>query len=47
VPDVGSLTTLVRIAGGLHDVTLSAEPVREQVWRETRRWFRGYVATRD
>ncbi|GAA2245301.1 hypothetical protein GCM10010413_56250 [Promicromonospora sukumoe] len=43
VPDVGSLTTLVRIAGGLHDATLSAAPAREQVWRETRRWFRGYV----
>jgi len=28
-------------------VTLSEEPVREQVWRETRRWFRGYVTTRD
>jgi alpha-beta hydrolase superfamily lysophospholipase len=47
VPDVGSLITLARIAGGLHDVTLSAEPVREHVWRETRRWFRGYVATQD
>lgn len=47
VPDVGSLTTLVRIAGGLHDVTLSAEPVRERVWSETRRWFRGYVLARD
>ncbi|MCP2265246.1 alpha/beta hydrolase [Promicromonospora thailandica] len=43
VPDVGSLVTLVRIAGGLHDVTLSAAPVREQVWRQTRRWFDGYV----
>jgi alpha-beta hydrolase superfamily lysophospholipase len=43
VPDVGSLTTLVRIAGGLHDVTLSAKPAREHVWRETGRWFRGYV----
>jgi alpha-beta hydrolase superfamily lysophospholipase len=43
VPDVGSLTTLVRIAGGLHDVTLSAKPVREHVWQETERWFRGYV----
>jgi alpha-beta hydrolase superfamily lysophospholipase len=43
VPDVGSLVTLVRIAGGLHDVTLSAQPVREQVWHQTRRWFRGYV----
>lgn len=43
VPDVGSLVTLVRVDGGLHDVTLSAKPVREQVWRQTRRWFRGYV----
>ncbi|MFD2794059.1 alpha/beta hydrolase [Promicromonospora vindobonensis] len=43
VPDVGTLTTLVRIAGGLHDVTLSAKPAREHVWRETGRWFRGYV----
>ena len=47
VPDVGSLTTLVRIAGGLHDVTLSAKPAREQVWRETERWFRGYVLTQE
>lgn len=43
VPDVGSRVTLVRIAGGLHDVTLSAEPARGQVWRETGRWFRCYV----
>jgi len=43
VPDVGSLVTLVRFEGGLHDLTLSAEPVREQVWRQMRRWFRGYV----
>ncbi|MFI6424984.1 alpha/beta hydrolase [Promicromonospora sp. NPDC050880] len=43
VPDVGSLVTLVRIDGALHDVTLSAAPVREQVWRQTRRWFDGYV----
>ncbi|WP_369370394.1 alpha/beta hydrolase [Promicromonospora sp. Populi] len=47
VPDVGSLTTLVRINGGLHDATLSAEPVREQVWREMSRWFRGYVLAPD
>jgi alpha-beta hydrolase superfamily lysophospholipase len=43
VPDVGSLVTLARIDGGLHDVTLSAKPAREQVWRQTRRWFQGYV----
>lgn len=47
VPDLGSLTTLVRIAGGLHDATLSAAPAREQVWRETGRWFRGYVLTQE
>lgn len=47
VPDVGSLTTLVRIAGGLHDVTLSAKPAREHVWRETGRWFRGYVLPQE
>ncbi|WP_275004948.1 alpha/beta hydrolase [Promicromonospora iranensis] len=47
VPDVGSLISLVRIAGGLHDVTLSAKPVREHVWRETERWFRGYVLAPD
>jgi alpha-beta hydrolase superfamily lysophospholipase len=43
VPDVGSLVTLARIDGGLHDVTLSAHPAREQVWRQMRRWFQGYV----
>jgi alpha-beta hydrolase superfamily lysophospholipase len=43
VPDVGSLVTLARIDGGLHDVTLSAKPARDQVWRQTRRWFQGYV----
>jgi len=47
VPDLGSLTTLVRIAGGLHDATLSAAPAREQVWRETGRWFRGYVLSQE
>lgn len=47
VPDVGSLTTLVRIAGALHDVTLSAQPARDQVWQQTRRWFRGYLLAED
>ncbi|GAB2468193.1 alpha/beta hydrolase [Xylanimonas ulmi] len=44
VPHLGSVVTLVRIDGALHDVTLSAAPVREVVWRETARWFHGYVA---
>ncbi|MFC8796185.1 alpha/beta hydrolase [Promicromonospora sp. NPDC057138] len=43
VPDIGALVTLARIDGGLHDVTLSAKPARDQVWRQTRRWFHGYV----
>lgn len=47
VPDVGSLVTLARIDGGLHDVTLSAKPAREQVWRQMRRWFHGYVLAEE
>lgn len=43
VPNLGPVTTLVRLDGALHDVTLSAAPVREVLWRETARWFRGYV----
>ncbi|WP_125775708.1 alpha/beta hydrolase [Antribacter gilvus] len=43
VPNLGSVTTLVRVDGALHDVTLSAAPVREAVWRELERWYRGYV----
>ena len=43
VPNLGPITTLVRIEGALHEVTLSAPEVREVVWRETERWFRGYV----
>ncbi|MCK9794248.1 alpha/beta hydrolase [Isoptericola sp. 4D.3] len=46
VPALGSLVTLVRIDGALHDVTLSAPEVREVVWRETSRWFAAYVAPR-
>jgi len=44
VPDLGHLVTLARIDGALHDVTLSAPEVRDVVWRETARWFHGYVA---
>ncbi|MCF4120478.1 alpha/beta hydrolase [Antribacter sp. KLBMP9083] len=43
--DLGNLCTLVRVEGALHDVTLSAPPVREVVWRETTRWFRCYVGS--
>jgi alpha-beta hydrolase superfamily lysophospholipase len=45
VPNLGPVTSLVRVDGAVHDVTLSAAPVREVVWRETERWFHGYVPT--
>ncbi|PRZ08736.1 alpha-beta hydrolase superfamily lysophospholipase [Isoptericola sp. CG 20/1183] len=43
VPQLGRLTTLARIEGALHDVTLSAPAVRDVVWFEVARWFRAYV----
>jgi alpha-beta hydrolase superfamily lysophospholipase len=46
IPALGSVVTLARIEGGLHDVTLSAPEVRDVVWRETARWFHGYVGLR-
>ena len=42
-PLLGPTVTIARIEGALHDVTLSAPEVRERVWRETARWFRGYI----
>lgn len=47
VPDLGRLTTLVRIDGALHDVLLSAKPVREQAKDEIRRWLRAYGKHED
>ncbi|MCL1871763.1 MAG: alpha/beta hydrolase [Promicromonosporaceae bacterium] len=44
VPNLGSVVTLVRVDGALHDVTLSTAAVRETVWTELARWFHGYVA---
>ncbi|WP_402463927.1 alpha/beta hydrolase [Isoptericola aurantiacus] len=43
---LGRLVTVARIEGALHDVTLSALPVRDVVARETERWFRAYVPPR-
>ncbi|WP_277212222.1 alpha/beta hydrolase [Isoptericola croceus] len=43
VPQLGRLSTLARIEGALHDVTLSSPEVRDDVWFETERWFRAYV----
>jgi alpha-beta hydrolase superfamily lysophospholipase len=35
--------TIVRIDGGLHDLTLSAPPVRAQVFAELDRWIGAYL----
>lgn len=45
-PDLGSRVTIVRLEGALHDVTLSAAPVRDAVWAETSRWLRAYLPAR-
>ncbi|MEO3885886.1 alpha/beta hydrolase [Nonomuraea sp. B5E05] len=40
---VGPHVTCVRIADGLHDLVLSAEPVRKQVFGELDRWMNAFV----
>ncbi|MEU6998569.1 alpha/beta hydrolase [Nonomuraea sp. NPDC046570] len=40
---IGSHVTCVRIPEGLHDLVLSAEPVRKQVFDEIDRWTRAYI----
>ncbi|NDR53246.1 alpha/beta hydrolase [Actinomyces sp. 565] len=42
---LGKLVTVARFDGGVHDLVLSAPPVREQVYSALRRWLRGYVLT--
>jgi alpha-beta hydrolase superfamily lysophospholipase len=41
-PALGRRTTLVRIEGGLHDLALSAEAVRKQLFDEAGRWISAY-----
>lgn len=41
-PNLGRCVTLVRIEGGLHDLTLSAEPARKQTFAEMGRWLSAY-----
>ncbi|MDL4817862.1 alpha/beta hydrolase [Actinomadura opuntiae] len=43
---LGRHLTLVRIDGGLHDLTLSAEPARRAVFAELTRWIAGYLPPR-
>ncbi|KAE8762166.1 alpha/beta hydrolase [Georgenia thermotolerans] len=40
---LGDLVTVARFEGAIHDVTLSARPVRERIYTELRRWARAYV----
>ena len=39
---LGPVVTVVRIAGGLHDLTLSAPPARARFYAEIDRWLAGY-----
>ena len=47
VPKLGWHVTLVRLDGALHDVGLSAEPVRQRYFDEIRRWDLAYVRGRQ
>ena len=40
---LGNLVTIARFPGGVHDLTLSEPPVREQVFSALRRWMAAYV----
>jgi alpha-beta hydrolase superfamily lysophospholipase len=40
---LGDQVTLTRIPGALHDITLSAEPVRKVAFEEISRWLDAYV----
>jgi hypothetical protein len=39
---LGPVVSVVRIAGGLHDLTLSPAPVRARLYAEISRWTAGY-----
>lgn len=42
-PSLGQHVTVVRIEGGLHDLALSAPPVRERMFAELDRWLGAYL----
>ncbi|WP_437583851.1 alpha/beta hydrolase [Paramicrobacterium sp. CJ85] len=42
VPRLGRSVSLVRLDGALHDVTLSAKPVRERAYSELTTWLKAY-----
>lgn len=39
---LGSLVTIARIDGAIHDVFLSRQPIRERAWRTVLRWLGGF-----
>lgn len=45
-PSLGSLVTIARIDGAIHEVFLSRKPVREAAWRTVRRWLEGFAPGR-
>lgn len=45
-PKLGNHVTVVRIPGSMHDVTLSAAPVRAQIRAEIERWLGAYLPGR-
>lgn len=40
---LGPVVTIVRVANGMHDLTLSPHPVRDEVFAEISRWLKIYV----
>lgn len=42
---LGSTVTVARIDGGLHDLMLSAPPVRAEAYTQLTKWLRGYLPT--
>ncbi|GGO82380.1 alpha/beta hydrolase [Nonomuraea cavernae] len=44
---IGPHVTCVRVADGVHDLVLSSEPVRKQVFAEIDRWLNAYVGPAD
>jgi alpha-beta hydrolase superfamily lysophospholipase len=41
-PALGRHTTLIRVEGGLHDLTLSSAPVRERLFTSVAQWMSAY-----
>ncbi|MFV2020012.1 alpha/beta hydrolase [Micromonospora sp. LOL_023] len=44
-PRLGRHVTVVRIDGGMHDLTLSRQPARDEVFSELDRWLRAYFTS--